>query len=360
LIAELFFTSSLTDMVVSRKKTAKRANLGAARLEHGLKPRSPSKKKTQTITVSIFDDGLSKDYRDFEPRKRSYAVRRNASLRSQKILSIVLGGPPKEAGAPRKTWTELSHSRKQAILRDMKRGFEGKMRNLSKNFVGEFSQVGVKRLRVQYDMELESGELVAGGFELRREQKDYEYEKIRGPVGRSTESPAEKKKRKKEEKKAKKERLGYQVLAELAKSSTSQRVLQDLLWAQEGDLRKCFLDKLQEGIDEEMHRKLPTRMFARGVDGRWIHPRVLVELVLPILLGKVHCPSWLVIVLSGDGRKSGSTHGVVITLKICVGNARGTWETAVYPIAISRGTEKYANLKLMLDMLRGPLKVVFF
>ena len=78
------------------------------------------------------------------------------------------------------------------------------------------------------------------------------------------------------------------------------------------------------------------------------------------MVGKVHCPSWMVVMLLGDGQKSGKNHGVILTLKICVGNVRGNYVSSVYPIAISRGTEKYQNLKMMFQSLREPLQVFFF
>jgi hypothetical protein len=177
---------------------------------------------------------------------------------------------------------------------------------------------------VKFEVKFKSGEQQSGGF-VYLEDKDYEYEEIRKP------SLKDRLGNKCDERKAKNNRTrksGFQVLAELAKSSMSQRLFQDVLWAQGGDLRASFLGKLQKEIDIEMGEKLPLKDFGPGVDGRWIDCWTLVELILPSLLKKMN------LVLSGDGRTSGNISGVVMTLKIVVMNQKGKYVSGIYLIVI--------------------------
>jgi hypothetical protein len=320
-----------------------------------MKPKVETKKEK---AMSIFEEGLPSNFRDHDMKRRQ--VLRRLKTRTAKNAVLALLQTETEclarrnpAGAPKKGWDELTLSRKQVLVREMRKGFDGKLRQVSKQFMSELHRSEVHSLRVKYDVILKSGDVLEGGFEIRKEKKDYDFEKIR--VCRVSKATTVSKEMKKEQKKKK----GFQVLAELAKSSVSKRVLQDILWAADGELKACFLDKLQSGIDEEMRGKLPTYPIAEGVDGRWVDPTVLVELVFPSLKKKVNYPTWFVVVFSGDGRKSGKTHGVLLSLKLIVGNTRGNSVSAVYPIAISRGTEKYANLVMMMEKLHKPLQVFY-
>ena len=337
----------------SKNVRLKRERLEKARAKRWLKPATIPKKKEkeQRSSIPVRQEGLPSNYQDFDERNRRYQLQRKARKKQEPVRKP-------NVGPPRKTWKVLSKSRKQALIREMRRGYEGNIKLLSKEFVSEVARIPVQRLRFQYQMVLESGEILGGEFEMTKEKKDYVFEKIRKKKREIEETEEEE--RVKEQKKEKRRQKGFQVLAEVAKSSVSKRVLQDILWASDGDLKNCFLQQLQKEIDEEMQEKLPSHSFEKGVDGQWVDPKQLVDLIFPSMVGKVHCPSWMVVVLSGDGRKSGKNHGVILTLKICVGNARGNYVSSVYPIAISRGTEKYQNLKMMFQSLREPLQVFFF
>ena len=109
----------------------------------------------------------------------------------------------------------------------MQRGYEGNIKLLSKEFMSEVARIPVQRLRFQYQMVLESGEILGGEFEMTKEKKDYVFEKIRKKKRKIEETEEEE--RVKEQKKEKRRQKSFQILAEVAKSSVSKRVLQDIL-----------------------------------------------------------------------------------------------------------------------------------
>ena len=95
---------------------------------------------------------------------RRYQLQRKARKKQELVRKP-------NVGPPRKTWKVLSKSRKQALICEMWRRYERNIKLLSKEFVSEVARIPVQRLRFQYQMVLESGEILGGEFEMMKEKK---------------------------------------------------------------------------------------------------------------------------------------------------------------------------------------------